>query len=84
METKRLDIGSSLQDYIDNGIGLSDLEAVRLILAGNSVVDWNRANFRSLKEVDKFFKLHLIDLEDPTDVRRISYLHSAAITIGAK
>ena len=80
METKRLNVGSSLQEYIDNGIGLSDLEAVRLILAGNSVVDWNRANFRSRREVDRFLKLHLIDLKEPGDLRRISYLHSASVT----
>jgi len=59
---------------------LSDLEIVRLILRGDSVVDWNRASFRSLADVDRFLSLHLIDMADPDDARRLKYIHSAAIT----
>jgi uncharacterized protein (TIGR04552 family) len=80
MRTNRLDIDASLQSLIDSGIGLSDLEAVRLILSGNSVIDWNRANYRNFTEVDRFFSLHLLDLKDPNDARRIHYLHSSSIT----
>jgi len=77
---ERMDINSSIQSVIDNGIGLSDLEAVRLILSGNSVVDWNRANFRNLAEVNRFLKLQLIDMDDPNDARRMRYLQSTSIT----
>ena len=51
-----LQIGLSTQRALVNDIGLSDLEAVRLILSGNSVIDWDRANFRTVEEVNRFFK----------------------------
>ena len=49
---------ASLIEALGGDIGLSDLEAVRLLLRGSSVIDWNRANFRSYEEVDRFFSLH--------------------------
>jgi uncharacterized protein (TIGR04552 family) len=61
-------------------LSLSDVEAVRLVLRGDSVIDWNRANFRSLVEVDRFFKVHLIDATNADDRRRLRYIHIAAVT----
>ena len=66
--------GLSMQTMLVNGIGLSDLEAVRLILSGNSVVDWERANFRTFEEVDRFLQvLHLswADVGDRKRIRRV-------------
>ncbi len=71
---------ASLMEALGGEIGLSDLEAVRLLLRGSSVIDWNRANFRSLEEVDRFFALHKVFLTDPEDRRRIQSLHSLAVT----
>lgn len=48
-------------------MGLKELEAVRLILRGDSVVDWSRLAFGSRSEVDHFLKLHLIDVHDASD-----------------
>jgi len=48
-------------------MGLKELEAVRLILRGGSVVDWRRLAFGSRIEVDRFLKLHLFDTNDPSD-----------------
>ena len=73
-------IHSSLQDGVANWISLSDVEAVRLVLSGNSVIDWNRANFRTLEEVDRFLLLHGIDLSRASDRRRIVHLHLSAVT----
>jgi len=70
---------ASFQKYLARGIDLSDLEAVRLILAGNSVVDWNRANFHKKEDVDRFFALHLLDLNDPFDQRRLNFLYTESI-----
>ncbi|MBI5542800.1 MAG: TIGR04552 family protein [Deltaproteobacteria bacterium] len=50
-----------------DSMGLKELEAVRLILRGSSVVDWRRLAFDSRAEVDRFLKLHLIDFNDPSD-----------------
>ena len=74
-----LQYNASFQKYLVNDIGLSDLEAIRLILSGDSVVDWNRANFRTMIEVDRFLLLHLIDLNIPADRKRVYYLHQKAM-----
>lgn len=59
---------------------VADLEAVRLILRGNSVIDWNRAVFPDLASVDAFLRLLRIDPDDPEDRRRMKYVHRSAIT----
>jgi uncharacterized protein (TIGR04552 family) len=74
-----LQYNASFQKYLENDIGLSDLEAIRLILSGDSIVDWNRANFRNKKEVDRFLHLHLIDLNIPIDRKRLYNLHQKAM-----
>ncbi|MBM76118.1 MAG: TIGR04552 family protein [Proteobacteria bacterium] len=71
---------ASLIEALGGDIGLSDLEAVRLLLRGSSVIDWNRANFRSYEEVDRFFSLHQFFLEDSDDLQRIYGLHRSAVT----
>src|SRR5690349_10016634 len=44
-------------------LDLADLESVRLVMRGNSVIDWNRVHFKSRAEVDQFLSLQLIDPE---------------------
>ena len=58
---------------------LGDLEAIRLILRGSSVVDWRRLHFREAAEVDHFLRLSLFDLEDPRDERRIRSILTQAV-----
>ena len=68
-------MNTSTQSCLMNDIGLSDLEAVRLILSGNSVIDWNRASFRTIEEVDRFFAVQHLDWNCSVDQERIrSYL----------
>ncbi len=62
-----------------NDICLSDLEAVRLILSGNSVIDWNRASFRSLEEVDRFLTVLHLDWESSVDQERIRSMFLSAM-----
>jgi uncharacterized protein (TIGR04552 family) len=69
----------STQSWLMNDIGLSDLEAVRLILSGNSVIDWNRANFRTLSEVDRFLAVQHLDWSDPIDRTRIEHLYQSSV-----
>ena len=48
-------------------LGLRELEQLRLILRGDSVVDWRHLNFSSRSQVDDFLKLHLLDHDDAND-----------------
>ncbi len=61
------------------GIDLGDVDAIRLILGGNSVIDWNRSHFHSLADVDRFLALHLLDLSDPDDLQRLRFVHNEAV-----
>jgi uncharacterized protein (TIGR04552 family) len=66
-------------------MGVGELEALRLILRGGSVVDWRRLHFRDAAEVDHFLRLNQLDLRDPRDEARlrsilaqgVDYLRSA-------
>ena len=69
----------STQSWLMNEVTLSDLEAVRLILSGNSVIDWNRANFRTPAEVERFLSVQYLDWSDPIDNERILYLYNASV-----
>lgn len=53
-------------------MSLRELEVLRLILRGGSVVDWRRLAFDSRDQVDDFLRLHLIDFSNPTD-RALAY-----------
>ena len=48
-------------------MGLRELERLRLILRGSSVIDWRRLHFKSRDEVDRFLKLCELDLSRPHD-----------------
>jgi uncharacterized protein (TIGR04552 family) len=58
---------------------VGDLEALRLILRGGSVVDWRRLHFRSASEVDHFLRLNLYDLSDERDERRLRSVLAQAV-----
>ncbi|MBN1334684.1 MAG: TIGR04552 family protein [Deltaproteobacteria bacterium] len=61
------------------GPDLQDIEAVRLILHGDSVVDWHKLDLDSLEKIDRFLGLHSLDLEDPRDHERLRFLHKEAV-----
>ena len=42
-------------------MGLKELERIRLILRGGSVIDWRRLHFQTREEVDRFLRLCQID-----------------------
>ncbi len=58
---------------------LGELEAIRLILRGSSVVDWRRLHFRDREEVDHFLRLSLFDLQDRRDERRLRTILGQAV-----
>jgi len=59
---------------------LSDAEGLRLLLTGGSVIDWHKAGFASLEEVDRHLALHLIDVTRPEERRRLDNLFAQAVT----
>ena len=66
-------------DPVDMPLDLGDIEAVRLLLRGNSVIDWNRVHFQTHEEVDQFLRLHLFEPGDPDDEARLRLVHSEAV-----
>lgn len=58
---------------------LSDLEAVRLLLRGGSVIDWHRLNFESRGAVEEFVQALEVDLSDPVDVARVDSVRASAV-----
>lgn len=60
-------------------MGIPELEALRLVLRGGSVIDWRRLNFRTPEEVDAFLRLSLFDRTDPRDERRLRSILAQAV-----
>lgn len=58
---------------------LHDLEAVRLILSGGSVIDWHRLNLSGREHARRFLANHALDLEDPRDRRFAEHVQGEAI-----
>lgn len=59
---------------------LADLEAIRLLLRGGSVIDWHRLNFESRDDAEQLVRVQELRLEDPADVARIEAVKNAAIS----
>jgi uncharacterized protein (TIGR04552 family) len=59
---------------------LADLEAVRLILRGDSVIDWHRLNLGSDEEVADFLRSQELHPEEPSDRARLAAIKSEAVS----
>jgi len=64
----------SLSDFT-----LADLEAIRLLLRGGSVIDWHRLNFADESEAEAFVRAQEIDPDDEGDAARVTQVKEAAI-----
>jgi uncharacterized protein (TIGR04552 family) len=78
-ETDVISISSRMSALPDLALTPDQLETVRLIVHGNSVIDWNRSNFRTREDVDRFLRLHLLDPDDPEDQRRLRFVYGEAV-----
>lgn len=58
---------------------LGDLEAIRLVLRGGSVIDWHRLNFGSRDEAADFVRSQELDPSDAADARRMEEVKNEAI-----
>src|SRR5262245_17673607 len=58
---------------------LADTDAVRLLLRGDSVIDWHRLNYADHAEVDRFLRLNEFDPESEEELGRLEDLRSDAV-----
>lgn len=61
------------------GFSLADLEAMRLLLSGSSVIDWHQLAFHEPAEVHRFLLLNEFDPADPQDIHRLEQLRMEAV-----
>lgn len=59
---------------------LTDVESVRLLISGGSVIDWQRLPFTDLEQVDRFLATHLLDMGDTSDRERLRYVFNEAVS----
>src|SRR3954469_3821083 len=59
---------------------LADLEAVRLTLRGDSVIDWHRLNFANEDEVREFLIAQEFRPDDPVDRARMAAIKNEAVS----
>lgn len=60
-------------------LSLQDINEIRLLLRGQSVVDWHRLALSHESEVRRLLALNSIDIDDDRDVRRLEQLRSQAV-----
>src|SRR3954466_1809892 len=58
---------------------LGDVEAMRLLLRGGSVIDWHRLAFGDAAEVDRFLLLNEFDPASADDMDRLEELRADAV-----
>ena len=58
---------------------LGDLERMRLVLRGGSVIDWRRLHFQTVEEVDNYLRLCLFEPNDPFDRARLQRILDEAV-----
>jgi uncharacterized protein (TIGR04552 family) len=58
---------------------LGDVEAMRLLLRGGSVIDWHRLAFHDGSEVDRFLALNEFDPANADDTERLEELRADAV-----
>jgi uncharacterized protein (TIGR04552 family) len=58
---------------------LYDLEALRIVLSGGSVIDWHRLNFRSEEDVREFLRVQEFREDERSDHARLEAIKREAI-----
>ena len=58
---------------------LADTDSVRLMLRGESVIDWHRLSFADHGEVDRFLRLNEFDPESDHEMERFEEIRSDAV-----
>jgi hypothetical protein len=58
---------------------LADKDSVRLMLRGDSVIDWHRLGFADHAEVDRFLRLNEFDPESDDEMARLEDMRAEAV-----
>jgi uncharacterized protein (TIGR04552 family) len=58
---------------------LADVESIRMLLRGDSVIDWHRLCFTEHAEVDRFLRLNEFDPESEDEITRLEELREDAV-----
>ncbi|MFO0661197.1 MAG: TIGR04552 family protein [Polyangiaceae bacterium] len=58
---------------------LADLEALRLLLRGDSIIDWHRLNFVDASEARELLRAQELDPDAPRDRERLETIQSEAV-----
>src|SRR5277367_3929629 len=59
---------------------LADLESVRLVLRGDSVIDWHRLNLETEAEVDELLRAQEFHPDEPADRARMASIKNEAVS----
>ena len=80
IDLQRIQVNASMQALLPvDRFGLRELEEIRLILRGGSVIDWRRLHFRDRDEVDAFLRLTLLRPGEPADDERMREILDEAV-----
>jgi uncharacterized protein (TIGR04552 family) len=60
-------------------LDLQDLDAARLVLQGDSIIDWHKLELDTYDKVDRYLALHMLDTDDPVDRERLRFLFNEAV-----
>jgi uncharacterized protein (TIGR04552 family) len=77
MSEVSLDAAERLTPFDD--FTLADLESVRLILRGDSIIDWRRLDFASDEEVRTYLAANELRVEDSADRLRMEHVKSESV-----
>ena len=55
-----------------------DINEIRLLLRGDSIIDWHRLDLTHISEVHRLLRLNGFDHDDPRDQERIAFLRTSA------
>lgn len=58
---------------------LEDLESIRLLLRGGSVIDWHHLDFRNHSDVDRFLRVNEFDPASEDDMSRLEEIRLDAV-----
>src|SRR5207247_1864814 len=58
---------------------LADLEALRLLVQGDSIIDWHRLAFTDQPAIDRFLRINEFDPDSDDDLNRLEELREEAV-----
>ncbi len=79
MEPPRKNADQDLHNLDGSELGLEDLEAVRLLLRGGSIIDWHQLDFQDYESVDRFLRVNEFDPANEADMMRLEDIRMQAV-----